>query len=92
MVDQGLVQRIVVLVSEKEQLSEFSLEYSLALLMNLSLSYIGRLACSRSETTVGKGKKARTISIVEILAGLCDHANEQVNTTYDVFMTRYVHM
>ena len=56
------------LSTKKEELSEYSLEYGTALLMNLSLRTMGKQKCEEIKT-----------SILELLKTLIVHPNEQVS-------------
>lgn len=60
---------INILKNEKETLSEYSYEYSTALLMNLSLRSAGKSYCEQSDQKV-----------LNVLNDLLEHENMQVRT------------
>eukprot|EP00033_Pygsuia_biforma_P002727 GCRY01003011.1.p1 GENE.GCRY01003011.1~~GCRY01003011.1.p1 ORF type:complete len:802 (-),score=205.61 GCRY01003011.1:623-3028(-) len=71
MIAQGLIREMVRLLAEPDQLSDFTLEYATALLMNLSLRSEGRRCCESLED----GKDALCV-----LNDLLEHENFQVRT------------
>lgn len=76
MMDCGVIEWIVKLLSQEQQavspLSEYSLEYATALLMNLSLRQQGKNIC---ENISDQG-----MSLIKVLSDLMDHENLQVRT------------
>jgi LisH domain-containing protein ARMC9 len=76
MIDCNVIEWIVSLLSQEAQklqpLSDYSLEYASALLMNLSLRSKGKTIC---ENLHSKG-----ISLIKVLADLMEHENLQVRT------------
>lgn len=76
MIDFGVIDWIVSLLSVEAQsqqpLSDYSLEYATALLMNLSLRSKGKTIC---ENLHKKG-----ISLIKVLSDLMEHDNLQVRT------------
>lgn len=76
MIDYNVIEWIVSLLSIEAQnmqpLSDYSLEYATALLMNLSLRSRGKTIC---ENLHRKG-----ISLIKVLSDLMEHDNLQVRT------------
>jgi LisH domain-containing protein ARMC9 len=76
MIDNSVIEWIVTLLSLQNQsqqpLSEYSLEYATALLMNLSLRSKGKTVC---EKMLSSG-----ISLIKVLSDLMEHDNLQVRT------------
>lgn len=76
MMDYGVIEWIVSLLSKEKQsqqpLSDYSLEYATALLMNLSLRSQGKSIC---ENLHSKG-----INLIKVLSDLMEHENLQVRT------------
>ena len=72
MIEGGVIRWIVhVLQSHQEYLSDYSLEYATALLMNLSLRKSGKDECE---------KLSPEISILKVLSELMEHENQYVST------------
>lgn len=71
MIESGIIQWIVQLLSYEAQndqpLSDYSLEYATALLMNLSLRSHGKTIC---ENLHNQG-----ISLIKVLSDLMEHEN-----------------
>ena len=77
MIDCNVIQWIVKLLSLEAQnnqqpLSDYSLEYATALLMNLSLRSRGKTICENLHQ--------QGISLIKILSDLMEHENLQVRT------------
>jgi len=67
MIDCGLVLWLVMILEEPESLNDYSLEYSVALLMNLCLRSAGKAECIEE-----------CESILQLLADLLGHENKEI--------------
>lgn len=76
MIECNVIEWIVNLLSQEAQkvqpLSDYSLEYASALLMNLSLRSKGKTIC--------ENLNLKGISLIKVLADLMEHENLQVRT------------
>lgn len=72
MIENGVIRWIVqILSANTENLSDYSMEYATALLMNLSLRGKGKDECEQL---------APEISIIKVLNDMMEHENFQVRT------------
>lgn len=72
MIEGGVIAWIVqILKSSQDYLSDYSMEYATALLMNLSLRNRGKDECE---------KLAPQINILKVLSDMMEHDNLQVRT------------
>ena len=71
-IDLGVVQSLVSLLREElESLSEYTVEYGIALLMNLSLRSRGKICCEECD-------------VLSLLEALIESSNPQVCSTRDL--------
>ena len=72
MIESGVIRWIAqVLQTNKDYLSDYSMEYATALLMNLSLRQSGKDECE---------KLSSEINILKVLTDLMEHENQYVST------------
>src|SRR5687767_13216550 len=69
MIEVDVIKWLAVAMSDLDSLSEFSLEYGAALLMNLSLRNSGKLKCFSQQ-----------FDILQVLNDLLEHENPRVRT------------
>ena len=72
MIEEGVIRWILqILSANKDYLSDYSLEYATALLMNLSLRKSGKDECE---------KLAPELNILKVLTDMMEHENQYVST------------
>ena len=72
MIESGVIRWIAqILQTNKDYLSDYSMEYATALLMNLSLRQSGKDECE---------KLSSEINILKVLTDLMEHENQYVST------------
>jgi hypothetical protein len=69
MIKLDVIKVLLQFLGDHESLSNYSLEYSTALLMNLSLRTAGKMKCAKSE-----------VPVLQTLTDLLEHENERVTT------------
>ncbi|KAK3732308.1 hypothetical protein QZH41_020461 [Actinostola sp. cb2023] len=67
MIDKDLIQWLVTLLDDHDSLTDYTLEYSVALLMNLSLRSLGKRKCIHNSAHV-----------LKVLSDLLGHENQEV--------------
>ena len=65
----------LIVFKEKETLSEYSYEYSTALLMNLSLRGAGKTKCEENKVIIFKLFKLLKEKVLDVLNNLLEHDN-----------------
>ena len=74
MIDNGLIEWLVKVLEDNDSLSDYTLEYSVALLMNLCLRTSGKKRCTSNANQT-----------LKVLSDLLGHDNQEVSPTQSLY-------